>query len=173
LHPSFGIVVYSSSLGEGSFIRFESYGGEDYVKSYMLWGGTPTEISSQIITGLVAYKTGVHHLRVWDLNSYVQVAIDDLIIATGLLSVPATRYNAYAGLIANQSTQMHFDNFTVDRLGISSFSHFFGTDPYERHLLIKYTYTGDATQKAGKLEYLGKILLGFVPVGVDIEFEEV
>jgi hypothetical protein len=58
-------------------------------------------------------------------------------------------------------------------LGISSFSRFVGTDAYERHLRIRYNYTGDPDAKLGKLEYLGKVLLGFLPVGVDIEFEEV
>lgn len=171
-YPYFGIYLdyihpFSSSLG----VFLYSSGGSDYLwltgyKSY--W-----QVVDQLydITGMVAYKSGVHMLRVIYFKDRISVAVDDVTLVKPFffegmsLLWPLT---SNKGLFVNQSTQVAFDNFRICQLKETGTPKLAGGES-EKKLKIKLY--GEPGNMDAKKEYLQEVIPRyFVPVGVDVEW---
>lgn len=173
-HPNFGITMYDIEGNTGVQVGFRTDGATDYLDHWIIMASTPTIAQSKDITGLVNYKTGVHSMIVWEFTDKLTIGLDDITLVhewdnlPDLLKIDA----AHPGLFVNQSTQVAFDNYQFDRIGSLVPNRIFSTGVYDKKLTIIYTWSGSASEKNKWLEYLNKVLPNYIPIGVEIVWEE-
>jgi len=174
--PNFGITMFDYLHSFGIQYGFRTEGGTSYLDSWLLAYGSPFLYDSIDLTGFpVDYTTGVHTLRIFETGDNVTIGLDDETIVLNWVHPQSSLKNAGAhpGLFCNQSTNVAWDNFRYDRIGVLVPNKTFSGNQFAKHITIIYSWSGDEAEHDKWIEYLNLILPAYVPVGVQIIWERI